>query len=110
MLTDIEMKKLAVQQIHSAFSERGIVVNKTLLFGSRARGNYRVNSDWDFLVVTERELLWSEKKEIWRAISRALAKHNISADILIKSHKQFDIDTEDKGKVTYYARQEGVFV
>jgi predicted nucleotidyltransferase len=110
MLTDLEMKNLAVRQIHTTFSERGIAVNKILLFGSRARGNYRLDSDWDFVVVTEKELLWGEKKEIWRAISRALAKHNISADILIKSQEQFDIDTDDKGKVTYYARHEGAFV
>ena len=110
MLTDLEMKNIAVQQIYATFSERGIAVNKILLFGSRARGDFQPDSDWDFLVVTERELLWGEKKEIWRAISRALAKHGISADILIKSQGQFDSDIHDKGKVTYYARLEGALV
>ena len=110
MPTDLEIKNLIVQQIHTTFSEREIAVNKILFFGSRARGDFQLDSDWDFLVVTERELLWGEKKEIWRTISRALAKHGISADILIKSQEQFDIDIHDKGKVTYYARHEGALV
>ena len=29
----------------------GIAVEKVILFGSRARGDYRPDSDWDILVV-----------------------------------------------------------
>jgi len=110
MLTELEIKQLVVDHIRTIFTERRKVIVKILLFGSRARGNQRFDSDWDFLIVTENELPWSEKKEIWRTISRSLAKYHISADILIKSQRQFDFDAEDKGKVTYYAKHEGSFV
>ncbi|WP_345269543.1 nucleotidyltransferase domain-containing protein [Nibrella viscosa] len=35
------------------------------LFGSRARNNQRRNSDWDFLVLTEKELTLQLKYDIW---------------------------------------------
>jgi uncharacterized protein len=31
---------------------------KIILFGSRARGDYRKDSDWDFMVLTEKEFDW----------------------------------------------------
>ncbi len=34
------------------------------LFGSRARGDARPDSDWDFLVLTEKPVTWSYKSEL----------------------------------------------
>jgi uncharacterized protein len=31
---------------------------KVLLFGSRARGDNRKDSDWDFMIITERQFDW----------------------------------------------------
>ncbi len=40
--------------------ELGIKVDEVILFGSRARGDFRKDSDWDILLITERELEWQE--------------------------------------------------
>lgn len=34
------------------------------LFGSRARGDARPDSDWDFLVLTEKQANWTFKRQI----------------------------------------------
>lgn len=37
--------------------------NEVILFGSRASGYYRADSDWDFLILIEDDVLTKEKKE-----------------------------------------------
>lgn len=37
---------------------------KILLFGSRARNDYREDSDWDFLILTEKEVTRELKNKI----------------------------------------------
>jgi predicted nucleotidyltransferase len=39
-----------------------------ILFGSRARGDYRSDSDWDILVVTSRSEAWAFKDKVATAI------------------------------------------
>jgi len=34
----------------------GVKVEKIILFGSRARGDYREDSDWDILVIVHKRL------------------------------------------------------
>ncbi len=35
-----------------------------ILFGSRARGDFHAESDWDFLVLTEQPVNWEVEKSI----------------------------------------------
>lgn len=51
-----------------------------ILFGSRARGDHKHDSDWDILVLTEREIDFSTQKEI--------------------RHKVFDLELEYAQAVT----------
>jgi len=37
--------------------------NEVILFGSRARGTHRKDSDWDFLILLDQEELTSEEKD-----------------------------------------------
>jgi len=39
-------------------------VGKIILFGSRARGDYKEDSDWDFLIIVNEELNRKEKRAI----------------------------------------------
>ena len=39
-------------------------VERVILFGSKARGNYDTDSDIDLLVITTRELHWKEEKSV----------------------------------------------
>lgn len=48
-----------------------------LLFGSRARGDYRQNSDYDILIIVPDELDLKERRKIAATIRRGLAEINI---------------------------------
>ena len=50
----------------------GIRVERIILFGSRARGDYREDSDYDILVVVKERLDWRTRKLLWRRIYRRL--------------------------------------
>ena len=85
---DKEILKEIKRVIVNVAKEMNIEIDKVILFGSRARGDYREDSDWDILVVTKRKL---DKK--------------IKVDLMIKIHKElvkqflepFDIVTFGKG-------------
>lgn len=42
--------------------------NEVILFGSRARGTHREHSDWDFLILIDREELTNREKDDLRDI------------------------------------------
>lgn len=94
--------------IRTVLRELDIEPVQLLLFGSRARGDARTDSDWDFLLVTRDCLDQQQKKTLWRTLSRRLAVIGYSADLLVKSLAQYEKDRLDKGKVAYYAVREGV--
>jgi uncharacterized protein len=106
-MTEIETRDFAVNVIRNEFAERGIVIQKIILFGSRARGDARKSSDWDFIVVGKDALEHQAKKDIWLSINRKLVEHYIDADVLIERKMDFDKDKFDTGKMTYYAFKEG---
>ena len=58
---------------------------KIYLFGSRTRNDNRFDSDYDLLVVLDKELSSSEKIGLSSLLRRELAQSAIDADILVKS-------------------------
>jgi predicted nucleotidyltransferase len=60
--------------------------NRVILFGSRARGQERTDSDIDlFVVVTGRP---EDRREKRRAISRVLAERLVPIDILVRTEDE----------------------
>jgi predicted nucleotidyltransferase len=60
--------------------------NRVILFGSRARGQERADSDVDlFVVVTGRP---EDRREKRRAISRVLAERLVPIDILVRTEDE----------------------
>lgn len=96
--------------IRSICASQGIVVFKMILFGSRARDDFREDSDYDFIAICKHTLTHSQKMKIWLLTSRTLSEKNITADIIFKSEEEYQKDIHDTGKVTYYAHREGVLV
>ena len=47
-----KMREEIKRTILKVAGKYGVKVEKIILFGSRARGDYRENSDWDVLIVT----------------------------------------------------------
>ena len=66
------------------------------LFGSRARGDARPDSDWDFLVLTEKQANWTFKRQVRDRLYDVgfETNHQISTVIQSKSSLPFLTVTE----------------
>lgn len=87
----------------------GIQVESIILFGSRARGDFTSNSDYDFLIVTKDTFTIKEKMSISKALREALAEIYIPADI-IKSTDEVVLQKDKIGLVVRYAIKEVVMI
>ncbi len=98
----------AIKTIEEAIGSKGLKVKKIMLFGSRARGNPREDSDWDFFVIVDKKLGFNEKWDIIDEIKIKLAKLKIPNDIILKSEDEVEESKGDIGRITYYALKEGI--
>jgi len=106
----ISVQERATNIIKEELEKKGIKVVKIILFGSRARGDFKPDSDWDFLVVVDKEIKPYERREIIGNIQVKLAYYKISNDIIINSFSRLEEQKNDVGKITYYAMKYGVEV
>ncbi len=102
------MQEEAVQIIREELEKQGLNPVKIILFGSRARGDFNSDSDWDFLVVVDKDINRNKKRDIILQIKRRLASLRIPNDIVINSFEQMQEKANDVGYITYYALKEGV--
>ena len=96
--------------IRTECAEQSVEVLNLILFGSRAVGTERIDSDWDFIVVINKSFPRKERLALWQKLDRALVHNGCVADIIIKSETEYERDRDDIGKVTYYAQKTGVTV
>jgi len=82
---------LVLQSIAKMFravlAEYGETDAGLILFGSRVTGLVQPDSDWDFLVVTEKDYSFPDASRIKSRIRRDIAKRGISVDIILHSRK-----------------------
>lgn len=104
------------QIIEETLKENYIELDKIILFGSRARGDNRIDSDYDILVIINKSLERSVKFLIAKKIRVRLANYYINnnifagTDIIIKSISEKDYFKDKIGSITYSALNEGVFL
>jgi predicted nucleotidyltransferase len=103
-----EKLRIAKKIIKEEAKKRGIKVLKIILFGSRTGKNFNKNSDWDFLVVIDKELNFHEKWEVILSIKRKLLESEIPNDIILKSKESYEIDKEIVNTISYSAKLEGI--
>ena len=48
------MKEIIAKVIKDVLGGKGIAVKKIILFGSRARGDFKRDSDWDLMIVIDK--------------------------------------------------------
>lgn len=84
---------------------------RVLLFGSKARGNNKPNSDYDLLVVTEQSLPENEKIN-WRNKLNKMLVRTIKApvDVIINSENEIIIKKTFPGHVVQWAIKEGIWL
>ncbi len=100
-----EIIKNLIQKI---FENRDIKIKKIILFGSRARDNYKKESDWDLLIIIENDLHRKQKLEIAHIIRKRLAEEFIPCDVLIKSEREIEERKDMIGSVIRTALKEGI--
>lgn len=104
------MVELIENIVRKILNENDLTVLRIILFGSRARGDFDEKSDWDVLVVIDRELAFPEKHSLITKIQRELAQKKIPNDIIIKSESQFREMKDLPGNISFYAEREGLVV
>jgi predicted nucleotidyltransferase len=96
-----------VKIIKEEIEARGLKVVKIILFGSRAKGTPKEDSDWDLLIIIDKDLDRNTKLETIVKIKRRLALLKIPNDIIINSIREFEERKENVGYMAYYASREG---
>lgn len=79
---------------------------RVMLFGSRARGDYHKDSDYDILVICPKESEFKNKRNIAGQIRKALVKLGVLADVLVHTENDVKIKRNFPGHVLHYAMQE----
>jgi len=102
------MKEKIKKIINQVLEEKGIKVEKIILFGSRARGDFKENSDWDLLIIVSNELDLEDKRKISKEIRIKLAEIFIPCDVLIKSASEIEYYSNFIGTTTREALKEGI--
>lgn len=82
---------------------------QVLLFGSRARGEFSLDSDYDLLVITQ-ETFAPRTKMNWESkIRKALVNElNMPFDVVIQSEEEVSEKKNLAGHIVYYAMKEAV--
>ena len=84
--------------------------SKVLLFGSRVRKDYSIDSDYDFLVITKKSVDIRQKRLYKSQLRKKLAKYKIPADILIQSEAEVKVKKEIIGHIIREILKEGISI
>ena len=85
-----------------------IEYDKIILFGSRAKNNFNKNSDYDLLIIINKEISDKEKIQLSTCIRRRLAKKMIDADIIVKNTNDINYYKDKLGSIVRTAINEGI--
>ncbi|MEO8210144.1 MAG: nucleotidyltransferase domain-containing protein [bacterium] len=88
-------------------SLNGIDYEKLILFGSRARGDNRKDSDYDLMVVVSKNISIHEKFKIQKILRTYLAENLMDADVIVKSNDEIIKYKNSVGSIVKDARIEG---
>ena len=79
-------------------------IQRMVLFGSRARGDSRPDSDFDILVVAETSVPFIERQGMGLL---ALGKRDFALDLMIFTPAEFERGSGVLGSAIYWAQHEG---
>ena len=82
--------------------------SRVLLFGSQARKDNKIDSDYDFIVITKDTFDIQKKRALKSLMRKELAKYKVPADILIQSEEEINSKREIPGHIVKQVLQEGI--
>jgi len=86
----------------------GVKVDRIILFGSRARGDFRDDSDWDILIVSETKTdRNTERRFLYECVLRLLDL-DVDAELVIVSRDYYNKRKNTFGNICGTATLEGV--
>ena len=91
----------------SVSREEGVDVKSIILFGSRARGDYREDSDWDLLVIVGGSPSREAIRRLQYRIYKSLSRNRIYCDVVVVSEEYYHKYKDVVGTIAYYAHLEG---
>ena len=101
------MKEKAINIIKNELKKFNIKVLQIILFGSRARGDYSQESDWDFFVIIDKKINFYNRKIIKSKINQKLASFNDTIDVKLEYKDDFDERKKIIGYIAYDVKREG---
>ncbi len=102
--------KLIKNTILQTAEKYGIKIDKIILFGSRARGDFSKDSDWDILVIIEKgkeDTLLKFLKVVKIELS---IKRKLPNDLIILNRDYYEKKKGDTGDISYYATVDGMVI
>lgn len=97
-------KKIITEEV----KKHDLEVKSLFLFGSRAKGNFDEESDWDFYVIINKDIDFGQKRKIILGIRRRLSEIKMPSDIIIQSEDIVNQRKTNTGYLTYYVIKEGM--
>lgn len=98
------------ETITSTLKDENIDDAELFLFGSRARGNFSINSDYDIMIVTQRKIAIREKIKLFTRLTGVLAKKRYNVDIVIKSVDEVNYYRTKIGHIVRSACNERILI
>jgi predicted nucleotidyltransferase len=107
---EMNNQKEILKKLKNILNDLNIQYSKILLFGSRARGDFKEESDWDFLIILEKPVDMKTKKELWFDIYKRLHEFYpfISFDIVLKDLESFEDEKTIVNTISNEVYLEGV--
>ena len=66
-------KKIITEEVEKA----GYQVDRIILFGSRVRGDYKEDSDYDLFIILKQNILERRRRQFYRRGSRTARMHDL---------------------------------
>ncbi|MEM5827885.1 MAG: nucleotidyltransferase domain-containing protein [Candidatus Aenigmatarchaeota archaeon] len=104
---DENLKKIKEIILQTA-KEMNIEIDRIILFGSRARGDYREDSDYDILIVTKNEVSKEKEVKFKLKIIRDTAKLLLDVQPIMVDIKRFEKYKHVYGDIVGIAVLEGI--
>ena len=105
-----EMLNRIKEVVFEAAQRLDIQVDKIILFGSRARGTQREDSDWDLLVVVKEKLSRRRYLNFYSGCIRSLHEMGIKVDLIILDSELFRRKKNIANTVANEAAIEGIAI
>jgi len=106
----MDIKEEIIDRLRDILDDLKVEYSRIIIFGSRARGDFDEESDWDFMIIVKKPLDAKSKKELWFNIYKKLHIYfpSISFDIVLKDAYSFEEEKKVANTICNEVYLEGV--